>query len=121
MSSGPRLQCYPTFMPSLPTKEIRIPSQLDREERERRGMRPPRSLSGVLLRTTYAALITGIISFFVLTALSIAALAAFGLLSHRTPNFPNAYRHIGAPGALVVFLAAWIFAFVVFRQEMTNR
>jgi len=99
-------------------KEIRIPSQLDREERERRGFRPPKSLPTVLLRATYTALITGVISFFVLTAISIAALAVFGLVSNSTPNFPNAYKYVGAPGAVLVFVAGWIAAFVVFRREM---
>jgi hypothetical protein len=118
VSSAPPLQCYPTFMPSLRMKEIRIPAQLDREERERRGFRPPKSLAGVLLRATYTALITGVISFFVLTAISIATIAIFGLVSHRTQNFPSAYRYVGAPGAIVVFFAAWIFGFVIFRREM---
>lgn len=102
-------------------KEIRIPAQLDREERERRGFRPPKSLAGVLLRATYTALITGVISFFFLTAISIAALAVFAAVDHRNPNFPSAYRYVGAPCAVVVFLAAWITAFVVFRREMKAR
>ena len=99
-------------------KEIRIPTQLDREERERRGIKPPESLSGVFLRATYAALICGVISFFALTAISIAALAVFGVLTHRTPEFPNAYRYVGAPGAIILLVAAWICAFVLFRRQL---
>jgi len=105
-------------MPPIPMKEIRIPMQLDREERERRGMKPPESLAGVLFRATYAALICGVISFFVLTAISIASLAVYGVLTHRTPEFPNAYRYVGAPGAIVVLLGVWIYAFILFRRQM---
>ena len=99
-------------------KEIRIPTQLHREERERRGTKRSESPSGVFLRATYAAVICGVISFFVLTALSIATLAVYGVLTHKIPAFPVAYRYIGAPGALVVLLVGWIYAFIVFRRQM---
>jgi len=99
-------------------KEIRIPNQLHREERERRGARRPESLSGVFLRATYAAVICGVISFFVLTALSIATLAVYGALTHKIPEFPMAYRYVGAPGAIVVLVVGWIYAFIVFRRQM---
>jgi hypothetical protein len=109
------------FMLSLPMKEIHIPAQLDREERERRGFKPPKSLGGVFLRASFVAILGAVMSFFVLTALSIATLAIFGVVSHRIPNFPNAYRYVGAPGAIVVFFAVWIYAFVVFRRQMKAR
>jgi hypothetical protein len=99
-------------------KEIRIPMQLDREERERRGNKTPESLRGVFLRATYAALICGLISFFVLTALSIATLAVYGVLTHKIPAFPMAYRYVGAPGAIVVLVVGWIYALNVFRRQM---
>ena len=99
-------------------KEIRIPDQLDREERERRGTKTPESLRGVFLRATYAAVICGAISFFVLTVLSIATLAVYGVMTHRTPAFPIAYRYIGAPGAIVVLVVGWIYAFIIFRRQM---
>ena len=99
-------------------REIRIPNQLNREERERRGTKRPESLSGVFLRATYAAVICGVMSFFVLTALSIATLAVYGIVTHRTPAFPIAYRYIGAPGAIVVLVVGWIYAFIVFRRQM---
>ena len=102
-------------------KEIRIPAQLDREERERRGLKPPKSLGGAFLRASFTALLCAVISFFVLTALSIASLAIVGLVNHRIPNFPNAYRYVGAPGAIVLFFTAWIYAFVVFRRQLKVR
>lgn len=105
-------------MPSIPMKEIRIPNQLDREERERQGTKPPESLGGVFLRATYAAVICGVISFFALTAISIATLAVYGVLTHRTPQFPIAYRYVGAPGAVVLLVIAWIYAFILFRRQM---
>jgi hypothetical protein len=101
-------------------KEIRIPTQLDREERERRGTKPPESWVGVFLRATYAALICGVMSFFVLTAISIVSLALFGILTHRTPEFPHAYRYVGAPGAIVLLVGAWIYAFIVFRRQLSR-
>ena len=107
-------------MPPIPMKEIRIPTQLDREERERRGMKPPESLAGVFLRATYAAVICGGISFFVLTAISIASLAVYGVLTHRTPEFPMSYRYVGAPGAIVVLLGVWLYAFMLFRRQMSR-
>ena len=102
-------------------KEIRIPAQLDREERERRGLKPPKSLGGAFLRASFTALFGALISFFVLTALSIITLAIFGLISHRIPNFPNAYRYVGAPGAIVVFFTVWIYAFIFFGKQMKAR
>ena len=99
-------------------KEVRIPTQLDREERERRGTKPPESLAGVFLRATYAALICGVMSFFVLTAISIATLAVYGVLTQRGPEFPNAYRYVGAPGAIVSFVSVWIYAFIFFRRQL---
>jgi hypothetical protein len=108
-------------MPSLPMKEIRIPAQLDREERERRGLKPPKSLGGVFLRASFVAILGAVMSFFVLTALSIATLAIFGVVSHRIPDFPNAYRYVGAPGAIAVFFAVWIYAAVFFRRQMKTR
>lgn len=105
-------------MPPMPMKEIRIPTQFDREERERLGAKAPHSLTGVFLRATYAAVICGGISFFVLTAISIASLAVYGVLTHRTPEFPMAYRYVGAPGTIVVLLGVWIYAFIIFRRQM---
>jgi hypothetical protein len=105
-------------MRSMPMKEIRIPNQLNREEREGRRAERPESLSGVFLRATYAAVICGVMSFFVLTALSIATLAVYGVLTHRIPTFPVAYRYVGAPGALVVLVVGWIYAFIVFRRQV---
>ena len=105
-------------MPSIPMKEIRIPTQLDREERERRGIKPPESLAGVFLRATYSALICGVMSFFVLTAISIVMLALFGILTHRTPEFTRAYRYVGAPGAIGLLVGGWIYAFIVFRRQL---
>jgi len=99
-------------------KEIRIPAQLDREERERRGLKPPKSLGGAFLRASFTALLAALISFFVLTAFSIATLAIFGMVSHRIPNFPIAYRYVGAPGAIIVLFGVWIGAFVFFSRQM---
>jgi hypothetical protein len=108
-------------MRSLARKEIRIPAQLDREERERRGLKPPKSSGEAFLRASFTALVGGVMSFFVLTAISIVTLAIFGIVSHRIPNFPNAYRYVGAPGAIVVFFAVWIYAFIVFCSQMKAR
>ena len=108
-------------MPSLPMRAIRIPAELDREERERQGFNPPKSLGGVFLRASFTALLGAVISFFVLTALSIVTLAIYGVMNHRIPNFPDAYRYVGLPGAIVVLLAGWICAFLFFRRQLKGR
>ena len=104
-------------MPTIPMKEIRIPSQLEREERERRGIRPPKSLTAVFIRTSYTALIIAIISFFALTAISIAGLAIYAAFAHTTPDFANAYRNVGLPGAIGLFVGVWTYSFVIFRRQ----
>jgi len=101
-------------------RAIRIPAQLDREEHERRGFRPPKSLGGVFLRASFTALLGAVISFFVLTALSIATLAIFGVVTHRIPDFTNAYRYVGVRGAILAFVGIWIGAWIIFRRQMRH-
>jgi hypothetical protein len=90
---------------------------MQREEQERNGFRPPRSIFAVLVRATYTAVILAVIVFFATTALSILAFAIYGLLTHVKPDFTLAYRRIGAPGAIGFFIGAWIYAFFLFRRE----
>lgn len=104
---------------------VKIPSQMRREEQERNGLRPPRSIFAVVVRTTYTAVILAVIVFFATTALSILSLAIYGLLTHSRPDLTLAYRRIGAPGAIGFFIGAWVYAFYLFRREqkraMTNQ
>jgi hypothetical protein len=58
------------------------------------------------------ALVSAGISFFLGVFLSIVALVIYSVFAHRTPDYSVAYRIIGAPVSLLVFLVAFTAMFV---------
>ncbi len=98
-------------------KEIHIPSQPEREGRERGRNKPPTSLLDVIVRASYTAVIIAVISFFALTAIAIAAMAIYAAFAPALPDFAKAYRYVGAPGAAAMLVGVWIYSFVAFRRQ----
>lgn len=96
-------------MPSIETREIRIPSALIREHRP--------SILFTLAKATFAALVLAVGSFFVLNVLAIAVIAIVGAIKHRVLDFSIAYRVFAAPAAVGIFVLAWGAALMFFFRE----
>jgi len=96
-------------MASLEMNEIRIPSALMRERRP-----------GVLFtiaKSTFAAVLIAVISFFVLNLLAIIGLAVASAFRHERLDFAMAYRNFAAPAAIGIFLIVWVAALIFFFRE----
>ena len=96
-------------MASLELNEIRIPSALMRERRP-----------GVLLtiaKSTFAALLIAVISFFVLNLLAIIGLAVAIAFSQYSLDFSMAYSYFDATSDIGIFLIVWVAALIFFFRE----
>ena len=96
-------------MPSIEMKEIRIPSALIREHRP--------SIFFTIFKATFAALVVGVGSFFVLNLLAITVLGIAGAIKHQILDFSMAYRDFAAPAALGIFVLAWAGSLTFFFRE----
>jgi hypothetical protein len=96
-------------MPAIDMKEVRIPSALMRERRP--------SILFTMVKATFAALVVGVGSFFVLNVLAITALGVVGAVQHKVLDFSIAYRDFAAPAALGIFILAWAGSLTFFFRE----
>jgi len=99
-------------MSSIEMNEIRIPSALILERRP--------SLAYTALKSCATALALAAVSFFVLNATAIAALAIFAAVRHRAIDFSIAYRYFAAPLALIIFVIALIGCGIFFFRERSR-
>ena len=60
------------------------------------------------------ALVSAAIGFFAAEFLSIVSLSIYAAISHRMPDFTVTYKFVGAPFAILTFIA--VFAFMLVRE-----
>ncbi|SRR5579884_76524 len=99
-------------MLSSEMKEIRIPSRLMRESRP--------SVIYTFAKATGTALLVSVISFFVLNACAIAAIAIINAIRTQRIDFAVAYRDFAAPVALGIFVLALVGSMTFFFRERSR-
>jgi|1186.fasta_scaffold273684_2 hypothetical protein len=100
-------------MPSIQLKEIRIPSALIREDRP--------SVAYTILKSLSTALVSAVITFFVVNVSSIAVLGIIAALRRHMVDFSIGYRYIAAPAAIAVFAIVWAGALIFFFRERSRQ